>query len=85
MNIRKIKNHLPIVLLLFLFLSIVPSAKASAADAATVSFGKIDYENLTMQIYNNSNSIVYYSTDNTTWVIVEGSYDTTSKAYTMDI
>lgn len=59
--------------------------RAHAAEASAISFGTIDYENLTLQIYNKNNGIVYYSTDNSTWSELEGGYDTTTKSYMMDI
>jgi hypothetical protein len=72
------------VLCCILFL-IIPSSNASASGAVAISFGTINYEELTLQVFNNNNTIVYYSTDNTTWSEIEGGYDNTTKAYTMDI
>jgi len=57
--------------------------KADAASA--VSVGTIDYEAMTLQIYYNSNSLIYYSTDNSTWEEAEGFYDSTAKSISMDI
>jgi hypothetical protein len=84
---NNIKNIIffPVMLLLILLIFLTPAAHASAEDAAAISIGKIDYENFTMQIYNNNNSLVYYSTDQSTWTEVEGAYNTTSKSYTIDI
>jgi hypothetical protein len=65
---------------LFCFL---PAGRAAAATA--VSIGRIDYEKLTMQVYYNNNSIVYYSTDNSNWSEVEGDFDTSTKSCEMDI
>jgi hypothetical protein len=64
---------------------IIPTGNAFASGATAVSFGTIDYEELTLQVFNNNNSIVYYSTDNATWSEIEGGYDSTAKAYMMDI
>ena len=62
-----------------------PSGKVSAETATAVTIGAIDYEELTLQVYNNNNTIIYYSTDETTWTEVEGSYSTATKSYEMDI
>ena len=44
-----------------------------AADPSTVTIGDIDYDNLTMKVYKNGNSIVYFSADQRkTWNEVEG-------------
>jgi hypothetical protein len=61
------------------------AASVSAEDATAISIGKIDYENLTMQVYDNNNAIVYYSTDQSTWLEIEGPYSSATKSYTMDI
>lgn len=39
------------------------SKAVSAADATPVSIGKIDYDDLTLQVYKNNNAIVYFSTN----------------------
>ncbi len=70
-------------LICILFL-IMPTQNAFASEAA-ISFGKVNYEELTLQVFNNNNTIVYYSTDNSTWSEIEGGYDNTAKAYTFDI
>lgn len=70
------------LLLLFVNLSMV---KVKADTASSISFGTIDYDALTMQVYNNSNSIVYYSTDKTNWYEIESPYHSTTSSYTMDI
>jgi hypothetical protein len=75
----------PVMVLFFLLVFLSPVNHASAEEAAAISIGKIDYENLTIQVYNNNNSLVYYSTDQSTWTEVEGVYNSTSKSYTMDI
>ncbi len=64
---------------------IIPAGNAFASGAAAISFGTINYEDLSLQVFNNNNTIVYYSTDNTTWSEIEGGYDNTAKAYTLDI
>jgi hypothetical protein len=72
-------------LLCILSVLAVPEGKAYAGEVSIVSAGKIDYEGLTMQIFSNNNSIVYYSLDQESWYTVEGLYDSYLKAYTMDI
>ncbi len=59
--------------------------KASAAAASAITFGTIDYENLTLQVYNNNNDIVYYSADNTNWEELDAAYNNSSSSYFMDI
>ena len=50
--------------------------QARAEEAGAVSVGETDYEELTMRIYTNGNSIVYISTDNRkSWAEIEGSSD----------
>lgn len=68
-----------------LLLCLIPQGRAYAEGASAVSFGAINYEALTMQVYNNNNTVVYYSTDNSTWSEIENGYDSTSKSYIMDI
>lgn len=63
----------------------MPMSLVKAETATTVMIGAINYEDLTMQIYNNGNSIVYYSTDQEDWTEVEGSYNSATKYYTWDI
>lgn len=58
---------------------------ASAATASAISFGTIDYENLTLQVYNNHNNTVYYSTDNANWEELDAAYNDNSSSYSMDI
>lgn len=74
-----------VLLLGILLFSLTPTSKVSAEEATAISIGRIDYDNLTMQIFNNNNGIVYYSTDQNTWIEVEGPYDTTTNSYSMDI
>ncbi len=80
---KKLKSYI-LFLFCILFL-IIPASNVFASGAAAISFGKIDYEELTLQVFNNDNTIVYYSTDNTTWSEIEGGYDNAAKAYTLDI
>ncbi|MDF2540344.1 MAG: hypothetical protein K0S47_62 [Herbinix sp.] len=82
---RKPIIFIPLIMLLFLVIGNWKAAQTMAESASAVSIGKIDYDALTLQIYNNLNSIVYYSTDQTTWYEVEGYYNDTTKSYTMDI
>jgi hypothetical protein len=72
-------------LLLLIVLYFIPESVATAAETSAVSFGTINYESLSLQVYNNNNNVVYYSTDNSTWSEIEGGYNSTTKAYTMDI
>jgi hypothetical protein len=60
-------------------------AKVSAATASAITFGTVDYENLTLQVYNNNNSTVYYSTDNTNWEEMDAAYSSSTSSYSMDI
>lgn len=67
-----------------LLLMLLPERKVSAATA--VEIGTINYETLTIQVYDNGNSTVYYSLDADTWYEVEGEYISASKSYyLMDI
>ncbi len=80
---QRVNDYISAVLLLLLLLIIAPAADAKATTASRVSLGVINYEELTIQVFNHNNSIVYYSTDNENWTEVEGSY--VSGAYLMDI
>jgi hypothetical protein len=73
----------PIFMILLLYL--LPSIQAGAAEATAVSFGTINYDTLTMQVYKNNNGIIYFSLDNNKWDELEGAYNSTSGSYTMDI
>lgn len=77
------------VLALLLFLTamvVAPSAKVSAETSATeITIGTIDYDDLTMIIYTNNNSVVFISTDKKNWVEVEGEKVLDNTAYQMDI
>lgn len=74
------------ILALFgLLLCMIPANKVFAAGTSAVSFGTVNYEALTLQVYNNNNNVVYYSTDNNSWSEIEGGYNSTTKAYTFDI
>lgn len=80
------KNKRIYLFLLYgIFLFLIQTSKAFASNAAAISFGTINYEELTLQVFNNENTIVYYSTDNTNWAELEGGYNKTAKAYNMDI
>lgn len=87
MNKYKLKGCLRLLLWLLpvFVIGLQPSSKVSAETATAVTIGAIDYEELTLQVYSNNNSIIYYSTDETTWTEVEGSYSTGTKSYIMDI
>lgn len=83
--ISKIRYVFPIVLLILLVFIQIPSGKASAGTSSSISFGSIDYDAYTLQVFNNGNSIVYYSTDKSNWYEVESMYDSSTASYTMDI
>ncbi len=76
---------LPILVLCSLILWLLPADRALAAEASAVSFGTVNYELLTLQVYNNNNNVVYYSEDNSTWSEIEGGYNNDAKAYNFDI
>ena len=78
-------NLKSLIVLFGLLLCMIPANKVLAAGASAVSFGTINYEALTLQVYNNNNNVVYYSTDNSNWSEIEGGYNSTTKAYTFDI
>ena len=71
---------LPLLILLTL-----PQTSKAAEQALAVSVGTIDYEELTIQVFPNHNTIIYYSVDESNWIEVEGGYHSDSKSYTMDI
>lgn len=82
------KRHIYIVqtlLFAFFFLGFMPMTTVKAEVASTVTIGAINYDDLTMQIYNNENAAVYYSTDQEEWTEVEGAYNSSTKCYTWDI
>lgn len=87
MKEKRQKNFytIPIILFSLLLISLLPTVKANAAAASTVTIGTIDYEELTIQIFNNDNTMVYYSIDDTNWIEVEAAYSSTTKSYLMDI
>jgi len=88
MKVNIVRNKLvplPVLLLGILLLCLISSGKASAEDAKVITIGKIDYDNLTMQIYDNNNSAVYYSIDKDTWIDVEGPYNSETDSYSLDI
>lgn len=74
-----------IIFLFSLMLCMIPANKVFASGASAVSFGAVNYELLTLQVYNNNNNVVYYSTDNSSWSEIEGGYNSSTKSYTFDI
>jgi hypothetical protein len=72
-------------LLCFLVLCSLRAEEAEAEEASRVSVGEIDYDDLTMQVFANNNTIIYYSTDQDVWYQAEMPYDSLIKAYIMDI
>lgn len=82
------RKKLPVsIYLMFVFVAagITSIKPVHAQGASAVSIGTIDYEELTIQIYNNGNPIVFFSTDGSNWTEVEGAYDEVTKSYSMDI
>ncbi len=79
----KMNNCMKAALLLLLLIAIAPAIPAKAGTATAVSVGTADYEELTLQVFNNHNSIVFYSVDQLNWTEVEGSYE--AGVYLMDI
>ena len=56
------------------------SQEVSAAEAKPVSIGKIDYDDLTLQVYKNDNGIVYFSTNGRkNWQEIGGEIKTDSE------
>lgn len=84
-NIKVSKIKLYVLLFAAIMLCSTPALIAKAETASAITFGTINYELLTMQVFNNNNTIVYYSTDNSTWTEVDGAYNGTTKSYSMDI
>jgi len=83
---KKIKSQIRLFVLLLLFLILsFPAIKVRAAEPTAITIGKIDYEALNLQVYNNNNTIVYYSSDKKTWNELEGKYNSTDQSITMDI
>ena len=69
------KYLITIMAVLFLGIAVSTSVKADAATASPVTVSDIDYENFTMKIHKNNNSIVYGSMDKKTWYELEGVVD----------
>lgn len=84
-QIKSFRRIYRVLILAVVLLGFIPTALAKADTAAAVSFGTINYELLTLQVYNNSNSVVFYSTDSTNWTELEGAYNSTTKSFSMDI
>ena len=82
---RIIKQGTMWLFCLLTLLFFLPAVSTKADTVSVVSIGAIDYESLTMQIYNNNNNIVSYSTDKSNWTDVEGAYSNANSSYTMDI
>ena len=85
---NKIKTDcyfLPAILLLLSLEILKPADTAAAEYTSEVTIGVIDYEELTIQVFNNNNPIVYYSVDEKNWKEVDGIYNSATKSYTMDI
>lgn len=79
------QDYIFIALLTAVIIFFLPVISVKGETAAAVSIGIINYEFMTLQVYNNNNSIVYYSTDNNIWTEVDGAYSSITKSYTMDI
>ncbi len=77
-----------LVFLIICVTAVIPAAGISAADAGTITVGKTDYDEMTMRVYMNGNSICYFSTDaKKTWNELEGDIvtDSTGSYKIMDI
>lgn len=70
---------------MFMLFMSLPVDRAEADEVSAIALGQVDYDNLTIQIYPGGNSIVYYSTDKSNWIEVEGEYISNTKSYIMDI
>lgn len=83
---RKLVFSIGALLVLMLLQMVqLPEMSAAAANAEAIEIGLIDYDALTMVVYTNGNSIVYYSTNKSTWYEVEGLKNAENTAYLMDI
>jgi hypothetical protein len=71
--------------IIFMLFMSLPVGRVKADEVSAIALGTVDYDNLTIQIYPGGNSIVYYSTDKTNWIEVEGEYISNTKSYIMDI
>lgn len=84
-----VKKAVMLILLLALPLwCLLPALNSKAGTASAITFGTIDYENLTLQVFNNNNTVVYYTTDKTkdsSWTELEAAYNSSTASYTMDI
>lgn len=86
MNSRTfIRNFISILFFVVLITCFQPMEESKAEDSSAITFGTINYDNMTLQVYTNGNSIVYYSTDKSTWTEVDGAYSSNTKSYQMDI
>lgn len=73
------------ILLMLIFTTFVPMHMVKAEAAEAVTIGKIDYDQLTLEIYSNGNAVVYYSLDKSTWIEVDAAYNSNGRSYRMDI
>lgn len=79
----RINYYITAALIILLLFAITPAGTAKAGTASAVSLGTVNYEELTLQVFSNQNSIVFYSLDQLSWTEVEGSYE--AGTYLMDI
>lgn len=84
-NRKSLSYKFRILMIGIMVLCLLPLSVSQAQAATAITFGAIDYENLTLQVYNNSNSIVYYSTDKENWTELEAAYSSSTSSYSMDI
>ncbi len=84
-KIKLFNIKIGMIAVLMMLLCIVPEMTVKADSASAITFGLINYELLTLQVFNQNNNVVYYSMDNDSWEEVEGAYDSATKSYTMDI
>lgn len=87
---NRMKNRLfQFVIGFFISLSIllmIPSTTVRAEETAqAVTVGTIDYDNLTLTVKKNGNTVIYYSTDKKTWYEVDGWLTSDEAGYEMDI
>lgn len=78
----KLIKVLSLMLMTIAFAGIICTS-VKASEAGEVAIVGIDYEDLTMKIDPNGNSIVYYSKDKSNWFELE--YYTDGSCYVMDI
>lgn len=86
MNTKKIFRlfFIFMVMLICNIFAMNPNTAKAAEEASAISVENINYTNMTMLINKNNNTIVYYSTDKTTWSELEAQM-LSENIYSMDI